>query len=135
MLRVLVVDDCPETAASFCALVGVLGHEARAANDGPSALALAEGFRPDAALVNLVMPGMGGYEVARRLRAIPGLKDALLIAVSGEAEGSGRRPPRATSTSTCSSRWTPTTSPTGNRPAGETLLVRLLRYLRTEFWS
>jgi CheY-like chemotaxis protein len=93
MLRVLVVDGCPETASSFCALVGVLGHEARAANDGPSALALAEEFRPDAALVDLVMPGMDGYEVAHRRRAIPGLKDALLIAVSGEAEGSGRRPP------------------------------------------
>jgi CheY-like chemotaxis protein len=93
MLRVLVVDDCPETAASFCALLGVLGHEARAANDGPTALALAAEFRPDAALVDIVMPGMDGYELARRLRAVPGLKDALLIAVSGEAEGSGRRPP------------------------------------------
>jgi two-component system CheB/CheR fusion protein len=93
MPRVLVVDECPETADSFYALLSLLGHEAPAANEGPSALALAEGFRPDAALVDLVMPGMDGYEVARRLRAVPGLKDALLIAVSGAVEGSGRRPP------------------------------------------
>ena len=82
MLRVLVVDDCPETASSFCALLGVLGHEA-----------LAEGFRPDAALVDIVMPGMDGYEVAHRLRVVPGLKDALLIAVSGEAGGAAAAPP------------------------------------------
>jgi two-component system CheB/CheR fusion protein len=93
MLRVLVVDDSPETASSFCALLDALGHEARAANDGPTALALAEEVRPGAALVDIVLPGMDGYEVARRLRAVPGLKDALLIAVSGEVEGSGRRPP------------------------------------------
>jgi two-component system, chemotaxis family, CheB/CheR fusion protein len=93
MPRVLVVDDCPETASSFCELLRLLGHEARAVNDGPSALALAAGFRPEAALVDIVMPGMDGYEVAHHLRAVPGLEHALLIAISGEVEGSGRRPP------------------------------------------
>jgi len=84
-LRVLVVDDDPDTAESFRLLLAVWGHEVAAANDGPSALALAESFQPDVALVDIGMPEMDGREVARRLRAIPGLGGALLFAVTGLA--------------------------------------------------
>ncbi len=86
MPRVLVVDDCKDTTDSFLALLRAWGHDAASANDGASALALAAEFRPDVALVDLVMP-MGGNEVARRLRALPGLGKALLVAVTGYPGG------------------------------------------------
>ena len=67
-LRILVVDDCPDTRQSLCALLDLWGHKARAADDGPEALRLAAEFRPEVVLLDLVLPGMGGYEVARQLR-------------------------------------------------------------------
>src|SRR5262245_17562889 len=91
MSRALVVDDCPDTTDSFCWLLRLWGYDARAANDGPAALALAAEFRPDVALVDLAMPGMDGREVARRLRRLPGLRRLLIVGITGYA-GGGRRP-------------------------------------------
>jgi two-component system CheB/CheR fusion protein len=93
MPRALVVDDCPGMTDAFCWLLRLWGYDARAANDGPAALAMAAEFRPDVALVDLVMPGMDGREVARRLRRLPGLEHALIVAVTGCAGGRGRRCP------------------------------------------
>ena len=89
MPRVLVVDDCADTTANLCALLCLWGHDARAANDGPSALSQAADFQPDVVLLDLAMPGMDGHEVAGRLRALPDLGDAFLIALSGYAYGRG----------------------------------------------
>jgi CheY-like chemotaxis protein len=82
-LRVLVVDDWPDTAESMASLLRIWGHEVRVAGDGPSALALAADLRPDAVLLDVGLPGMDGYEVARRFRGDPDLRRAFLVTVSG----------------------------------------------------
>ena len=94
MSRVLVVDDCADTTASFLLLARHWGHEPHAANDGQSAVALAAQVRPDVALVDVAMPGMDGFEVARRLRSLPGLEKALLVAVTGYDTEHDRRASR-----------------------------------------
>jgi two-component system, OmpR family, response regulator len=82
-LRVLVVDDSPDMRATLRILLGLWGHEVREAGDGHAALGLAATFRPDAVLLNIGLPGLDGYEVARRLRRLPGLGGVLLIAITG----------------------------------------------------
>ena len=59
------------------------GHEVAVANDGPGALTLAHSFKPDMALVDIGLPGMDGYEVARRLRAASPDRDLYLTALTG----------------------------------------------------
>jgi signal transduction histidine kinase/DNA-binding response OmpR family regulator len=66
--RVLVVDDHVDAAASLAMLLRLYGHEVRTASDGPSALEEARSFRPEVVLLDIGLPGMDGYEVARRLR-------------------------------------------------------------------
>jgi CheY-like chemotaxis protein len=85
LLRVLMVDDCLDTTASMALLLGLWGHDARTAPDGPSALLLAEVYRPDVVLLDVGLPGMDGHQVALRLRGRLGLEAALLVAVSGYA--------------------------------------------------
>jgi CheY-like chemotaxis protein len=85
-MRVLVVDDCPDTRVSLRLLLGLWGHDTREVADGPSALVAAEDFLPQAVLLDLGLPGLNGYEVARRLRLLDGLAGALLLAVSGFGE-------------------------------------------------
>src|SRR4051812_1724935 len=82
-LRVLVVDDHQDTRDSFMLLLRLWGHDARPAADGPSALAEAAAFVPDVVLLDLVLPGMDGLEVARRMRRLPGLGNALVVAATG----------------------------------------------------
>jgi two-component system OmpR family response regulator len=66
--RVLCVDDEPDAALSLTTLLSLHGYVARAAHDGPTALALARRFRPTACVVDIRMPGMDGYQLAARLR-------------------------------------------------------------------
>jgi CheY-like chemotaxis protein len=84
-LRVLVVDDCRDTAESTAILLRLHGHDARSALDGPSAIALAGPFAPDVVLLDLGMHGMSGYEVAAKLAARCGPAPPVLIAVTGWA--------------------------------------------------
>ena len=80
-LRILVVDDNEDAANSMSLLLHQFGHEVRAAYDGPAAIAMAQEFTPDAALLDIGMPVMNGYDLARALRAgHPGLT---LVAVTG----------------------------------------------------
>jgi PAS domain S-box-containing protein len=79
--RVLVVDDNEDAALSIAILLGLWGHEVKTAFDGNAALAVAAGFAPEVVLLDLGLPGLDGYEVARRLRA-GGLR-GLLVAVTG----------------------------------------------------
>ena len=67
--RVLVVDDNRDAAMTLSFLLARYGYEVETRFDGPSALAAAEAFGPDACVLDLKMPGMDGYELARRLRA------------------------------------------------------------------
>src|SRR5262249_48281844 len=63
--RILIVDDQADIAESLAILLETLGHQTRAAFNGPEALAAAEEFKPDAILLDLGLPGMDGFEVAR----------------------------------------------------------------------
>ncbi len=72
--RLLVVDDNRDAAESLAMLLRLQGHEVRVANDGPSALELAKAYQPVMVFLDIGMPGMDGYEVARRLRQQPGLE-------------------------------------------------------------
>jgi signal transduction histidine kinase/DNA-binding response OmpR family regulator len=82
-LRVLVVDDNEDGADSLARLLRLDGHAVQLSHTGPAALALANDFRPDAVVLDIGLPGMDGYEVARRLRDRPESRDALLVAVTG----------------------------------------------------
>jgi two-component system, chemotaxis family, CheB/CheR fusion protein len=81
--RILVVDDNVDAAESSAAVLRLDGHEVHVACDGPAALQSAEDFPPDVVLLDIGLPGMDGYEVAQRLRTMPALADAVLIALSG----------------------------------------------------
>jgi CheY-like chemotaxis protein len=81
--RVLIVDDNEDSATSMAMLLQIYGHETRVAGDGPSALAIAGEFQPNAVLLDIGLPGMDGYEVARRLRELPTMHAAVLIALTG----------------------------------------------------
>ena len=81
--RVLVVDDYPDTAETMAMLLRLWGHDVCIAHDGPGALALAFTYRPDVVLLDLGLPGMDGFEVARRLRQEAAFRDVFLASVSG----------------------------------------------------
>jgi signal transduction histidine kinase/ActR/RegA family two-component response regulator len=93
--RVLLVDDNQDSAESLAALLRVLGHDVSAAYDGHGAIAAARLVKPDLILLDIGMPDMNGYEVARRLRAEPGLGAATLIALTGYGSEDDRRQSRA----------------------------------------
>src|SRR5262245_61313203 len=82
-LRVLVVDDFPDAAATLRILLELWGHEVRVAWSGAEALALAPAFRPEVVLLDVQMPRMHGGETARRLRRLPGLGRVWIVATSG----------------------------------------------------
>jgi two-component system CheB/CheR fusion protein len=89
--RVLVVDDNVDAADSIALLLRLGGHEVRVAHDGPTALLIARAFRPQVVFLDIGMPGMDGYEVARRLRREPGPQPALLVALTGWGHDEDRR--------------------------------------------
>lgn len=82
-MRILIVDDNPDIAESLCVLLNIEGYEARAAHSGETALALAREFRPDVAVIDLLLPDIDGYELAARLRRDAGCQHTRLIACSG----------------------------------------------------
>jgi two-component system CheB/CheR fusion protein len=94
MRRVLVVDDNRDSAESLTALLGLLGHEVEQAHDGRAALEAAHRRAPDLVLLDLGMPGMSGYEVARRLRADTALTGTALVALTGYGSDEDRRATR-----------------------------------------
>ena len=82
-LRVLVVDDNVDGAESLSMMLELLGHEVHRVHDGASAIAEATDWVPDVALLDIGLPDLTGYEVARRLRAEPRLARLTLVAVTG----------------------------------------------------
>jgi signal transduction histidine kinase/CheY-like chemotaxis protein len=81
--RILLADDNADFAASLAAVLSARGHEVRVARDGAEALATAAAFNPDFAFLDLGMPKVHGYEVARRLRELPATAECVLVAVTG----------------------------------------------------
>lgn len=90
-MRILVVDDNHDVADSLGILLQLSGHEVQVVYDGPLALATISSYRPDVVLLDIGMPGMNGYEVARQVRKRPGLKDLPLIAMTGWGQEEDRR--------------------------------------------
>jgi PAS domain S-box-containing protein len=89
--RILAVDDNQDAADTLAMLLNHLGAEVRVANDGQAALALLEAWRPDMILLDIGMPGMDGYEVARRIRQQLQYQDIKLIALTGWGQEDDRR--------------------------------------------
>jgi PAS domain S-box-containing protein len=89
--RILVVDDNADAATGLSRLLKLLGHEVRTVNDGHEAIAVATRFEPDVVLLDIGLPGMDGYQVARVLRQQPVCKDSVLIAVTGYGQDDDRR--------------------------------------------
>jgi len=90
-LRVLMVDDNVDTILSFSLLLKAEGHDVRTVDDGPTAVQAALDYRPDVALLDIGLPGLNGYEVAKRIRQHPVLKDIVLIALTGYGQDSDRQ--------------------------------------------
>jgi signal transduction histidine kinase len=88
--RILLVEDSEDARHMLQMLLMLAGHEVYAAVDGPSGLEMARTKRPDIAVIDLGLPGMDGFEVARRLRA-GSEKDVRLIALSGYGQPEDRR--------------------------------------------
>jgi CheY-like chemotaxis protein len=82
-LRVLVVEDNVDAADSLSMLLRLYGHEVRVAHSGPTALESASASRPDVVLLDIGLPEMDGYQVAKRLRERPEFKDVMLCALTG----------------------------------------------------
>jgi len=89
-LRVLVVDDNRDSADSLGMLFRLVGHEIRTAHDGLEAIAAADEFRPDAILLDIGLPKLDGYEVARQIRRLDWGRKTTLIAVTGWGQAEDR---------------------------------------------
>jgi len=90
--RVLVVDPCPDNAASLALLLCLWGHEVHEAPDGPAALEASQEFRPQVVLTEVALPGLNGGEAARSLRERGGPgSPPLLVALTGYGRERDRR--------------------------------------------
>ena len=89
--RVLVVDDNVDSAESLAMLLEIAGHEVRATHDGVSAVEIARDFQPRFVLLDIGLPGMDGFEVARRLRQESEMRQAVLVALTGYGQPEDRR--------------------------------------------
>ena len=91
LCRVLVVDDNVDAADSFALLLTAQGHDVRVAYDGPTALQGAHDFPPDLVLLDIGLPGLNGYEVAKRMRQQNGLETVVLVAMTGYGQETDRQ--------------------------------------------
>ena len=89
--RILVVDDSEDSAESLAMLLRHEGHEVITAPDGPKAIEAAKSFGPELILLDIGMPGMDGYAVARSLRQMPEMREAILVAQTGWGQEEDRR--------------------------------------------
>jgi CheY-like chemotaxis protein len=81
--RILVVDDNRDSARTLARLLEVIGHEARIVYDGGEAVAMAEAYHPEVILLDIGLPVMNGYEVARTIRRHPWGTDIVIVALTG----------------------------------------------------
>lgn len=94
-LRVLVVEDNPDVADMLNLMLQEWGQETRVAHDPPAALSLAEKFRPHCILLDIGLPKMHGYHVARLIREKPWGRGVLIVAVTGWGQEADRQQSRA----------------------------------------
>jgi signal transduction histidine kinase len=90
-LRLLVVDDNKDAAIMLGMLLRLRGHEVRIAHNGATALEIATDFKPEVIFLDIGMPGMDGYDVARNMRKRPGLENVFLVALTGWGQQSDRQ--------------------------------------------
>jgi DNA-binding response OmpR family regulator len=88
--RVLVVDDNEDAANSLATLLEVMGYEVRTAYDGPEGIDAADAFEPEVALLDIGLPKLSGYDIARHMRERRG-QDVLLVAITGWGQEEDRR--------------------------------------------
>jgi len=88
--RVLVVDDNHDAAEAAAVLLSLAGHEVKAVGDAQEAMACAPVFAPDVVVLDIGLPGMDGYELARRLRAMPQTNASLIVALTGYGQRGDR---------------------------------------------
>jgi CheY-like chemotaxis protein len=93
--KVLVVDDNVDAAASMGMLLKFLGADVRIEHDGATALKTIDSYRPHAVLLDIGMPGMDGFEVARQIRQRSDLDDVMLIALTGWGQTEDRHRTRS----------------------------------------
>ena len=86
-LRVLIVDDCHDAADSLHILMGLWGHESQVAYGGTTALTLSREFSPDVVLLDLGMPGLSGWQLARLMRQQEETAMSLILAITGYGRG------------------------------------------------
>ena len=89
--EVLIVDDNVDAALMLSDLLEGIGYSTRVAHDAPQALAMAGEYVPDVALLDIGLPAMDGYELARRLREMPAWQEVRLIAVTGYGQSNDRK--------------------------------------------
>jgi len=89
--RILIVDDNQDAADSLGALLGIMGNEVHIAYDGAQALEMAAHLEPHVVLMDIGLPKMDGYEAARQMRNLPGMRAALIVALTGWGQGEDRR--------------------------------------------
>lgn len=88
--RILLVDDVVSDAQMLAELLNHLGQDARAVGDGAQALAIVPSFVPDVVILDLDMPGLDGFEVAKALKQTPGLENTGIIALTGWSDNTVR---------------------------------------------
>jgi PAS domain S-box-containing protein len=89
--HILIVDDNADSASSLALMLKMLGHQTATANDGIEALSIAESFLPDVCLLDIGMPNLNGYEMAKRMRAEPWGANILLVALTGWGQDEDKR--------------------------------------------
>jgi signal transduction histidine kinase/CheY-like chemotaxis protein len=93
--RILVVEDNPDARETLRAVLEMEGHRVAVAIDGADAVELGAAFRPEIAFIDIGLPGLDGFEVARRLRARDGDRRIMLIALTGRGQPEDRRQAQA----------------------------------------
>jgi CheY-like chemotaxis protein len=88
--RVLIVDDNEDAANSLALILELGGHQTASVYTAVDALQRAAAFRPEVVLLDIGLPGMDGYEVAQKMRELPGLRDIRLVAVTGYGRADDR---------------------------------------------
>jgi CheY-like chemotaxis protein len=90
-LHILIVEDNPDSAFSTALLLRLYGHEVRMVHDGQTAVRVIGEDTPDVVLLDIGLPGLDGWEVARQIRRSPQHKKPFLIAVTGYGQDDDRR--------------------------------------------